>query len=144
MRGLALPENFTEPSVIYNILAMIHRNYSHQTGIKHPNLSQTLQTLSNTRPLDIGKLIDTPPVGLPHQEGYIHRADRKDDTAAIQRSQGQRQGHHQGHQQGLRQQQQGRREGVDDDPFGVHNGRLAPRHGFNKSSPSYLMSVFFI
>ena len=56
-------------------------------------------------------------MGLPHQEGYI-RADRKDDMVAAQRSQGQQQLQH-----------QGRREDVvgDGDPFGVHNGRLAPR-----------------
>ena len=87
--------------------------------------SQTLQTLSKTRPLDIGKLIDTPPVGLPHQEGYLRRADRKDDKVAVQRSQGHERS--QGHYQQQQQEQQSRREDVDDDPFGVHNGRLAPR-----------------
>ena len=75
-------------------------------------------------------------MGLPHQEGYI-RADRKDDMVAAQRSQGQGPGQRsQGHQQ---QQQQGRRED-DGDPFGVHNGRLAPRYfAFDEMTHSAFM-----
>ena len=87
----------------------------HPASNEHPHPSQTLQTLSKTRPLDIGKLIDTPPVGLPHQEGYIHRADRKADKVAVQRSQGQQ------------QQERSSQEGHEDYSFGDHNGRLSPK-----------------
>lgn len=60
-------------------------------------------------------------MGLPHQEGYI-RADRKADKVAVQRSQG----------------YEARSE--DDDPFGVHNGRLAPKYfAFDEMSHSAFM-----
>ena len=55
-------------------------------------------------------------MGLPHQEGYIHRADRKADKVAVQRSQGQQQ-----------QQERSSQEGHEDYSFGDHNGRLSPK-----------------